>query len=201
MSDTQDTENIKNQDSKSGLNPTSIAVFVIIAVLSVLVGTLWALNYTNSSTGSAPATEAESNYSPLVGDLENNRDIILWNATARNSIADALRVLDLSELNQADSGVEKDLDPLFFRLCRDIQGRDKALYDFAKVPNPDLQSLYVAWVDSVADIATTCAGVTEDTIDSELIDSKTAKSWNLFDSFFMGIEPFLERPDPQVEGQ
>ena len=176
---------------KKGINPSSVAVFVVIAVLSIMVGALLAMNGFSANSSTQTTQVGDSPFSPLAGG-GTDVEIVLWNATARDSMSEVLRVLDLSELAEGDASTAPELDSVFYRMCRDIQGRAGDLYEFSEVPNESLKLLYLAWADAVNDVAIACEDVTEETVNYKDIDEKVAKSWSLFDSFFIGIQPFIE---------
>lgn len=179
---------------KFEFNLLSAGAVVIIVVLSILVGSLWAIN--SSSNNISPNT-----VSVTAGQDPEVTEIQVWNATIRSSVADVLGVLSLQDLADiSPDAPASERDYIFYRMCRDIQGFYKNLNRSGDAPNPQIDLLYKDWSNSVQDLANDCKTVTPENINVEEIDRKVAKTWLLFDSFVIGMSPYLEELPATPEG-
>lgn len=187
------TEDQGETSQPKTINVLSVGVFVIIAVLSILVGSLWAANNTRPVVDSTPKEEASPTDIVPLSETELGREVIAWNASVRDSIAATLEVLGLEELSDFGEGItDEETEYVFYRMCNDIQGYYKDLDAYREAPEPNIEKLYNTWADSVTDVALTCQEMTEDSFDTALVDFKVRKSWEFFNSYFVVVEPFIK---------
>ena len=198
----EDIDDSSQQTSQAKpINLLSVGVFVIIAILSILVGSLWAANNTKPVVRAETQEAAPVETTPL-SQTELGREVIVWNASVRDSIASTLEVLGLEELSELGEDItEEEEKYVFYRMCNDIQGYYKDLDAYRTAPEPNIEKLYNVWADSVTDVALTCQGLSEDNFDVSLVDFKVRKSWEDFSSYFAVIEPFIMETVPAEERQ
>jgi hypothetical protein len=184
---TQDSHgpDVDKSSSKVELNLLSLGAVLLIIILSILVGSLWAINSSDSSS-----TKVSSITSP---ENTKSKEIEIWNATIRSPVADVLEILSLKDLAELEPGSpDSEKSYIFYRMCRDIQGFYKNLERIADAPDEQVDYLFKDWSSSVKDLADYCKTVDGETINIEEVDKRVARTWMLFDSFFIVISPYLE---------